>query len=297
MSKFLHGLCASGISGNMMIGALLDYGVPFAYLKDALQPLGLRDFEYICEPGEKNGVTGTYFDVKLHSQAHTVRRWFNPLTWHSHKGRRNYPEIKALIEGAPLSPWVKEKALLAFLNLGQAEAKVHETTLEKVHFHEVGAIDCIIDIVGTMCCLEYLGVTGIKFSPLHVGQGKVRCDHGLMDIPTPATAALLEGVPTYVTPVTGELVTPTGATLVKTLAVNTVKSSVSSASTALGGTTSSHPANDVKVESTEQDCTATKTVEDAVMAMMEKADRATKKGIGLGTMDLLIPNVFTIFEG
>ncbi|SUP42889.1 LarC family nickel insertion protein [Veillonella criceti] len=280
MSKYLYGLCTSGISGNMMIGALLDYGVPFAYLQEALQPLGLSDFEYLCESDEKLGVKGTYFDVKLLN--HTKPRWFNPLTWHSHKGRRNYPEIKALIESAPLSPWVKEKALAAFLNLGKAEAKVHETTLEKVHFHEVGAIDCIIDIVGTMCCLEYLGVTGIIFSPLHVGQGKVRCDHGLMDIPTPATAALLEGYPTYVTPVKGELVTPTGATLVKTLTVNTVMPTAKTV--------------DPTSESNSYDLASETMMQETVMAMMEQADTATKKGIGLGSMDLPIPNVFTLFE-
>lgn len=281
MSTYLKGLCASGISGNMMIGALLDYGVPFQYLQDALQPLGLSDFEYLCEPGEKLGVAGTYFDVKLHSHSHAPPRWFNPFSWHSHKGRRNYPDIKALIEGAPLSPWVKEKALEAFLYLGQAEAKVHETTLEKVHFHEVGAIDCIIDIVGTMCCLEYLGVTGIQFSPLHVGQGKVRCDHGLMDIPTPATAALLEGFPTYVTPVTGELVTPTGATLVKTLAVNSFSENEELL------------AKDTVIV---KPAIGETRIQELVIAMMSKAETASKKGVGLGSMDLPIPNVFTVFE-
>lgn len=151
-----------------------------------------------------------------------------------------------------------------------AEAKVHNTTLEEVHFHEVGAIDCIIDIVGTMICLEYLGVTGIVFSPLHLGQGKVKCEHGLMDIPTPATANLLEGVPTYVTPVQGELVTPTGATLVKTLNANGFQPGA---------------AAPTKEE-----------IQMALLSVMDKAEKAPKKGVGLGSMDLPIPNVFTLFE-
>lgn len=158
------------------------------------------------------GRTHTHSHDGVHFHTHTHGHTHDGIHSHTHAHgeRRNYPDIKALIEEAPLSDWVKEKALAAFLNLGMAEAKVHNTTLEEVHFHEVGAIDCIIDIVGTMICLEYLGVTGIIFSPLHLGQGKVKCEHGLMDIPTPATANLLEGVPTYVTPVQGELVTPTG---------------------------------------------------------------------------------------
>lgn len=274
MSKYLHGLCASGISGNMMIGALLNYGVPFDFFKKSLTPLNLSGLSLIHEQREKMGVEGTYFDVKLkgkgHGHAHVHTHDGIHFHTHAYGERRNYPEIKALIEAAPLSDWVKEKALTAFLNLGMAEAKVHNTTLDEVHFHEVGAIDCIIDIVGTMICLEYLDVTGIIFSPLHVGQGKVKCEHGLMDIPTPATAALLEGFPTYVTPVQGELVTPTGAALVKTLNVNGFQP---------GATAPTK-------EETQM----------ALLTMMDKAENAPKKGVGLGFMDFPIPNVFTLFE-
>ena len=171
-----------------MIGALLNYGVPFDYFKKSLAPLNLSGFSLIHEQREKLGVAGTYFDVKLkgkgrtHTHSHDGVHFHTHTHGHTHDGihshthahgeRRNYPDIKALIEEAPLSDWVKEKALAAFLNLGMAEAKVHNTTLEEVHFHEVGAIDCIIDIVGTMICLEYLGVTGIIFSPLHWVRGR-----------------------------------------------------------------------------------------------------------------------------
>ena len=274
MSKYLHGLCASGISGNMVIGALLNYGVPFDFFKKSLTPLNLSGFSLIHEQREKMGVEGTYFDVKLkgngHGHAHVHTHDGIHFHTHAYGERRNYPEIKALIEAVPLSDWVKEKALTAFLNLGMAEAKVHNTTLDEVHFHEVGAIDCIIDIVGTMICLEYLDVTGIIFSPPHVGQGKVKCERGLMDIPTPATAALLEGFPTYVTPVQGELVTPTGAALVKTLNVNGFQP---------GATAPTK-------EETQM----------ALLTMMDKAENAPKKGVGLGFMDFPIPNVFTLFE-
>lgn len=135
-----------------------------------------------------------------------------------HHHHRGYTEIRHIIEESHLPEAVKQQSIAAFYALAKAEAEVHESTIEEVHFHEVGAVDCIIDIVGTMACLHYLGIDEVQFTPLHVGQGKVHCEHGLMDVPTPATEKLLKGLPYYVMPeVFGELVTPTGATLVRTL--------------------------------------------------------------------------------
>lgn len=298
--KSLNGLCMSGISGNMMVGALLDFGVDFKVFQKELQKLNLGGFTIILEQQEKQNVRGTYFDVVLddhtqqhhdshseshshsnascekshshlhghshsHSKAHALWHAITG-TSHNHGEHRGYSEIKTLIEQSELSEWVKSKAIEAFTHLGTAEAKVHNATLESVHFHEVGAIDCIIDIVGTMICLEQLGVDSIQFSPLHVGQGKVKCAHGLMDIPTPATAELLGAFPTYVTPVEGELVTPTGAALVKTL------------------------------QKTNYGLLSKEDIQNEVLFMMDKAQQAKRKGIGLGKMDLPIPNVLTLFE-
>lgn len=283
--KLLQGLAMSGVSGNMLIGALLDYGVPFTYLESELAKLNLAGYRLVCEKRNKLGVTGTYFNVILgedhhhedhhhedhhhedHQEAHHHNDRHEPShKSHHHGEHRGFTEIREIIQNADLPNSVKDRAIAAFWSLAKAEAAVHNSTPEEVHFHEVGAIDCIIDIVGTMICLEYLKVDGIVFSPLHVGQGTVQCAHGEMSIPTPATERLLTGFPTYVTPVQGELVTPTGATLVKTLTANRALSQGKAA------------------------------IQEAVVAMMAAADSAERRGHGVGSMDLAIPNVFTVFE-
>lgn len=273
--KLLQGLAMSGVSGNMLIGALLDYGVPFTYLERELAKLNLAGYRLVCEKRNKLGVTGTYFNVILgedhHHEDHQEAHHHNDRHESSHKSHhhgehRGFTEIREIIQNADLPNSVKDRAIAAFWSLAKAEAAVHNSTPEEVHFHEVGAIDCIIDIVGTMICLEYLKVDGIVFSPLHVGQGTVQCAHGEMSIPTPATERLLTGFPTYVTPVQGELVTPTGATLVKTLTANRALPQGKAA------------------------------IQEAVVAMMAAADSAERRGHGVGSMDLAIPNVFTVFE-
>ncbi len=243
--------CESGISGNMMVGALLDMGVPFSFLQEELKKLRLDGYRLVEEKKEKQNVRGTYFNVELdygqcekepfsfheHHEHHENHDHHHHHQHHHHHHpyfheqentdsgtvkktpfpRRNYQEIKQIIEESTLSERVKEQSIAAFYALGMAEAEVHESTLEEVHFHEVGAVDCVVDIVGTMICLEYLGIKEIYVSPLHVGKGTVWCDHGKMNIPTPATEKLLQGRAVYVTDVKGELVTPTGAALVKVL--------------------------------------------------------------------------------
>ena len=137
---------------------------------------------------------------------------------HHHHQHRGLAEITQIIEGSPLADDIKTKSLSVFRALAEAEAKVHGVSVEEIHFHEVGAIDCILDIVGTVWCLKYLGIEQISASPLHAGSGFVRCAHGIMPVPAPATAELLAGIPWYSTDIKGELVTPTGAALVKVLA-------------------------------------------------------------------------------
>ena len=307
--KLLQGLAMYGVRGNMLIGALLDYGVPFEYLEKQLAKLNLAGYRLVCEKRNKLGISGTYFNVILgeddhdhahgdhvhgddhhhdHDHAHEhsdhhhenhgdhgdhhaeighdVHAMAHNDGLHHHGEHRGFTEIREIIQNADLPNEVKDRAVAAFWSLAEAEAAVHNSTPEEVHFHEVGAIDCIIDIVGTMICLDYLKVEGIVFSPLHVGQGTVHCAHGEMSIPTPATARLLTGFPTYVTPVHGELVTPTGATLVKTLNANRALPQGKAA------------------------------IQEAVVAMMTAADSAAHIGRGVGSMDLPIPNVFTIFD-
>ena len=193
--------CFSGISGNMFLGALVDAGVPEAALRETIDKIDLKGFVLKVGPVEKCGIHATHIDVDLTSR-------------HHHRG---LGDILKLIREADLPEAVKEKASLVFQRLGAAEAKVHGMPIEKVHFHEVGAVDAIIDIVGTVFGFHYLGVDRIYCSPLRVGRGFVKAAHGIMPIPAPATAELLNGIPWYPGDIDRELVTPTGAALVAEL--------------------------------------------------------------------------------
>lgn len=195
--------CFSGISGNMMIGALLDAGLPIEYLRAELAKLPVTAYKLIDKEVIKRGIKARYFNVE-------ARQWFQPS--------RNLRDIHKIISESSLTDTVKEKAIKIFNRLGAAEAKVHGVPESKIHFHEVGAIDSIVDIVGIAIGLEYLGIERIFTSELHVGSGYVKCSHGRMPIPAPATAELLKGIPFYSESVKGELVTPTGAAVVACLA-------------------------------------------------------------------------------
>lgn len=194
--------CFSGISGDMILGSLLDLGLSLDALRAELEKLNVKNFSVSARKVVRAGVAATKFDVEM-GDAHAHRRL-------SH--------IARIIEGSELSTSVKERAVAIFRRLAEAEAKVHGTTVEKVHFHEVGAIDAIVDIVGACIGFELLGVKDIYCSPLNVGSGFVDCAHGTMPIPAPATAELLKGISIYSNQVSGELVTPTGAAIVSTLA-------------------------------------------------------------------------------
>ncbi|QDR82280.1 nickel pincer cofactor biosynthesis protein LarC [Sporomusa termitida] len=195
--------CFSGISGNMMVGALLDAGMPLEYLEAELKKLALSSYKLIDKEVSKNGIRARYFNVD-------VNKWFQPA--------RNFNDIRLIIEDSLLSDQVKKHSLAIFSRLAAAEAKVHGVAVDKIHFHEVGAIDSIVDIVGTAIGLEYLGIVEIYASALHVGSGYVKCSHGLMPVPAPATAELLTGIPFYAEGIKKELVTPTGAAIVAALA-------------------------------------------------------------------------------
>lgn len=192
----------SGISGDMMIGALLDLGTDFEHLQQQLRLLPLKDYQLSYKDCLRSGIHAKKFDVQAEE-------------FHTH---RHFKEIRDMIESSGLSPWVKEKSVAAFRKLAQAEGKVHNRPPEKVSFHEVGAVDSIIDIVGSMIALEGFLPVRIISSSVNVGQGTLECQHGIYPVPGPATQELLEGVPCFSNTVNGELTTPTGATLLITLA-------------------------------------------------------------------------------
>ncbi|MCH4179413.1 MAG: LarC family nickel insertion protein [Megasphaera sp.] len=233
--KTLYLDCFSGISGNMFIGMLIHGGVPFEEFSKAMDTLGLTGYSLICKPVSKLGIQSIYYNVELdteqehhdeatpgdhhhHEEQHHDGQLIDMTGHHHHHHHRGLSEITDIIQAASIDESVKSKSLEVFGALANAEAKVHGVSVEQIHFHEVGAIDCILDIVGTIWALQYLGIERICVSPLHVGSGFVRCAHGIMPVPAPATAELLSGLPYYSTDVRGELVTPTGAALVKTLA-------------------------------------------------------------------------------
>jgi uncharacterized protein (TIGR00299 family) protein len=191
----------SGISGDMMVAALLDLGFSFDDLQSKLGLLPLKGYQLTSQKCSRSGIQALKFDVQ---------------TGHSH-AHRSYADIRAMIESSGLSSWVQEKSIEAFRRLAEAEGKIHGQSPEKVHFHEVGAVDSIIDIVGTMIAMESFLPARIVSAPVNVGQGTLECQHGIYPVPGPATQELLRGVPTFSNAVTGELTTPTGATLLVTL--------------------------------------------------------------------------------
>lgn len=196
--------CQAGISGDMTVAALLDSGVPLQYLEDELAKLCLPAESYRLSTAttQRHGVSALKFDVAACDR-------------HTH---RHYTDIIELITASSLSVGVKDVSTRIFRRLAEAEAKVHTVAVEEVHFHEVGAIDSIVDIVSVAICLDFLGIEQIIVSSLPLCHGFVACEHGLLPLPAPATAELLKGLPTHGIAGTGERVTPTGAAIVAALA-------------------------------------------------------------------------------
>jgi len=199
--KYAYFDCFSGISGDMTLGALLDAGVSVEQLRGELQGLNVPGWELSTEKVWKNGMAATYAKVRTQdTQTH-----------------RSLSTILGIIEKSSLAPGVKERAAAIFTKLGEAEAAVHDVPLEKIHFHEVGAVDAIVDIVGACIGFGALGIESFACSALNVGGGTAKMAHGVLPVPAPATARLLLGKPTYSNGVQKELVTPTGAAIVATL--------------------------------------------------------------------------------
>jgi pyridinium-3,5-bisthiocarboxylic acid mononucleotide nickel chelatase len=191
--------CFAGLSGDMTLGALIDLGLPVEELQGLAAALGLADVSVTASRVVKEHLTGV--KVTIHSPAP--------------QPARTYREIAALIDGAPLSAGVKARSLTMFRLLGEVEARIHGQPLETVHFHELGALDTLVDVVGVAFGLERLGISRVFCSPLPMGWGMIAAGHGRLPNPAPAALELLRGLPVYGTDLPGELVTPTGAVILR----------------------------------------------------------------------------------
>ncbi len=205
----------SGISGDMVVGALIDLGADLENLRRKIALLQLEGCSLTTRKCLKCGILATKFDVQFSGNGNSEgRRQHHHHRDHSH---RNFEEIRGMIEASDLSPWVKQRSIDAFTRLARAEGKIHGQKPEEVHFHEVGALDSIIDIVGAMVAAEEFMPAAFFSGPVNVGAGTLRCRHGVYPAPGPATLELLKNVPIYSDEISGELTTPTGAALLATL--------------------------------------------------------------------------------
>ena len=196
--------CSAGICGSMLIGALLDAGVEWtSFEKEIYENLNLGNFHIKREKILEKSISATRFEVCIEN-----------IELEKH---RSLSEIKEIILRSSLSSFVKEQSIISFEALAMAEATIHNCSIEKVHFHEVGALDAIIDITGTYIGLELLGIKKIFAKNVNLGSGWVKCAHGTLPVPAPATLELLKGIPSYSSNIETELTTPTGAVLFKTL--------------------------------------------------------------------------------
>jgi uncharacterized protein (TIGR00299 family) protein len=200
--KTLYFDCFAGISGDMTLGALVDAGADARELTERLTLLGVDGYEIGFEKVDRSGISATRAVVRLTKEE---------------KQHRHLSHIEKIINDSRLNDSVKERALKIFRRLGEAEARVHDVPVARIHFHEVGAVDAIVDVVGACIGFELLGVERFAASALHVGSGTVEMAHGRFPVPPPAVAELLKGAPVYSTDIKGELVTPTGAAILATV--------------------------------------------------------------------------------
>ncbi|WHZ00282.1 LarC family nickel insertion protein [Peribacillus simplex] len=235
--------CFSGISGDMVIGALIDAGADPLQMEEELKKLNM-DEEYTLSWGKvvKNGITSTKFDVILtsnseqphehshshgheHSHSHGHEHSHSHETehnhghvHHNHHGSRTYKQIVEAINEANLNESVTNMSLTIFKKIGEAEGHIHGLPLDKVHFHEVGAVDSIIDIIGAAILIDQLGIDSVQSSAIPTGSGHIHIDHGIYPVPAPATLEILKGVPIASNVIRSELATPTGAAIAAVLA-------------------------------------------------------------------------------
>lgn len=196
--KVLYYDCFSGISGDMNLGAMIDLGVEVPFLLQELGKLKLEGWDLVAEKDQRHGISGTKVTVHQLKQEH---------------GHRHLSDIRKIINNSALSERVKKLSLDIFHKIAEAEALVHGIDIESVHFHEVGAVDSIVDIVGAAICHEYLNPEAVFVSEVELGGGFVRCDHGKLPVPAPATAEIMKGIPARTGGVNFEATTPTGAAI------------------------------------------------------------------------------------
>lgn len=196
--------CFSGVSGDMCLGAVADAGVPLREIDKGLKKLNLGGYRLREQKVLRAGIAATKVDVELTAQG-------------AGQGARKWKDIQKIIRESALSEEIKKQGLQLFRNLFEAEAKVHGGLIEKTHLHELGCVDCLVDIFGTLIGLSYLGIDKVYSSPVNLGSGSTKTSHGIMPVPAPATAELLKGVPCYSSGPAFEMTTPTGAVLLKTL--------------------------------------------------------------------------------
>jgi uncharacterized protein (TIGR00299 family) protein len=199
--KTLYFDCFAGASGDMILGAMVAAGVNPEVLREELSRLNVDGFNINFETVDRSGLSATYARVE---------------TAHEHK-HRHLSDIKQIIERSGVSDAAKTLAIQIFTRLAEAEARVHNEPVDHVHFHEVGALDAIVDIVGAAICFDLLQIDRFVSSPLHVGSGMIQMAHGRFPVPPPAVAELLKGAPFYATDIQGELLTPTGAAIITTV--------------------------------------------------------------------------------
>ena len=211
----------AGISGDMTLGAFLHAGVPLEFLRKELAKLPVGGYSLSAKIVERNAIAVQKVDVTIDGEVEISVPHSHDHYQHQHAHphpQRSLTDILELIDRSTLPLRVRERAAKIFTIIGQAEAKIHSTTLDKIHFHEVGAVDSIVDIVGACICLEYFGIDAVYSSPVKLGSGgSVHTQHGAMPIPTPATLEILQGYPTILTDIPFELTTPTGAGIIKAL--------------------------------------------------------------------------------
>ena len=200
--KVLSYDCFSGISGDMNLGAMIDLGVDKTFLINELNKLNLKGWELLVQKDQRHGISGTKVTVNQ--------------TRHEH-AHRHLSDIEKIINGSDLDNKTKELSLKIFMKIAVAEAKVHGIAVDKVHFHEVGAVDSIIDIVGAAICFNALKVDAVHVSPVELGSGFVKCDHGKLPVPAPATVEIIKDIPVRKGGVDFEATTPTGAAIIAVL--------------------------------------------------------------------------------
>lgn len=240
--KTLYLECQMGAAGDMLAAALFELLPERNYFLKQINQLGLEGVSVICEPSQKCGILGTHMrvviggeeeqsrDLSLHDHNHNHHH-AHGHSHHSHDGEHhpqeaehshghehqhfNMQDISRIIEAMPISETVKKNALAVYRLIAEAESHAHGVPVEQVHFHEVGSMDAVADVVSCCLLMEMIGAERICASPVALGSGFVRCAHGTLPVPAPATAYLLQGVPSYAGTMTGELCTPTGAALLK----------------------------------------------------------------------------------